>query len=304
MSTNTAVMSYESVVSRILESKASDLRKAKYLADAARNMDRPDDLIKVHAMVVEFDKDFEASLRARNAQRMTDKEANNNVFVPDMKGDEKKKEEIKMTKALYNGKEETAIIKKAFKRGTEGEHTVTLIGVKGNNGWKQLRFVDENYALYETGVWTLVDVDPKFNFTTDDGEELNACELSRISKVVCRIIGHGSDGDIYGNAYNKLDDMEGSPAEILKKLIADKVQLKVAALPNGRWDGKKPSKEFKLYFCEPTLDEACVEQFGGFVDDFDNLPTGDEPETVSYNDHIDSSVKKNFAPRPTEEAAC
>lgn len=304
MSTNTISISITDVITRIANSHLATEKKTERFAEAYQNKDKAEVLQSIKDYCDQFDSDWAYYKQKREAMSFSVENDNWEAPAPDMQADEKKKEEIAMKKEIYSGKEETAQIMPAWKEGTVGEHTGTIIGIKGNGGWKQLRIVDENRALYEVGVWTLAKVDPQFNFTNDKGEQDNACERSRVSKVVCKIIGHGPDGDIYSDCYNHFDDLAGSPATIIGNLIAKSVQIKFQAVPNERWDGRKPSKRFKVLFAQQKLSDACVDEFGGFVDDFASLPTGDEPEQVQYNDAIDSRVKKNFAPRPTEDAVC
>ena len=267
---NTISISPDSVIARINCSKMPPLAKEHKISIVNKNTDRNEVLLEMLEFCNTFDKDYEANLRKREAQSFNTKTDNWEAPAPDMtkshmSAEDKRKEAREAAKANLLARRQARkqmAINKKLEFGI-GLHEVVV--------------VDGNFSS-NNDEWMWIKIqDVSSNFTSTfswyvgpDSE--NKCVSDKLVKYM-----RSEDETI-----PTIDEC-GDELDWIETMITTKKHFFVKS-SISKYD---PTKLYHM--------------FNHFDDELDEEASDDKPEEVEYNDAIDSRVKKNYAPRPTED---
>lgn len=269
MTTNTITL--ESVIARINSSNCKPLRKEQQISVAKKNADRIDVLKDIIAYCENFDKEFEANARKREAQAFNMKTDNWEAPAPDMTKNKKSAEEIRkeareQAKANLLARRQArkqAAINKKLEFGI-GLHEVVVVEgnfCTNNDDWMWIKIRDVASNFTSTFSW-YVGPDSEHKCVSDKLVKYMRSEDETIPTI-----------DECGDELDWIEEMAKTEHHFFVKTSISKYD---------------PTKLYHMF---------------NHFEEEDEVPSDEETEDVSYNDAIDSRVKNNYAPRPTEDEA-
>lgn len=262
-----------SVIDRINSSKMKALRKELYISNATKNAEREDVLMDIINYCNTFDKDYEDNLRRRESQSFNVKTDNWEAPAPDMTKNKKSAEEIRK-EAREQAKANLLARRQARKQAAIN---------------KKLEF--------GVGLHEVVVVEGNFCTNNDDWMWIKIRDVaSNFTSTFSWYVGPDSEHRCVSDKLVKYMRSEDETIPTIDECGDELDWIEEMAKSEHHFFVKSSISKY-----DPT---KLYHMFNHFEEEDEVASSDAESEDVSYNDAIDSRVKNNYAPRPTEEAVC